>query len=136
MKSLTKFFLLLLLCWPLTGFQGNRAELYLKSAVKMQAKGLDQLALQYFGKAIEADPTQTRAYQGRAFLYMGAGNVEGALSDLSRVIEIDPKDPANYLTRGLALSQSGARDAAARDFRKGCELGDQSACDLVHELVQ
>lgn len=32
MKSFAKISLLLLLAWPLLGFQGDRAELYLKTA--------------------------------------------------------------------------------------------------------
>jgi tetratricopeptide (TPR) repeat protein len=60
----------------LTGFQGNQVELYLKTANKMQAKGNPDLALEYLGKAIEADPDFTRAYLSRGFLYLGKGRVE------------------------------------------------------------
>ena len=136
MKTCATIPLLLLLVLPLLGFQGNRAELYVRSATSLQAKGRPDLALEYLGKAIEADPSHTRAYLSRAFLRMEKGNVEAALSDFSRVIEISPQEPANYLARGLALSQSGARERAAGDFRKGCELGDAAACDLLKELAQ
>jgi tetratricopeptide (TPR) repeat protein len=134
MNSCAKISLLLLLTWPLLGFQGDRADLYLKTADKMQARGYPDLALEYLGKAIEANPEFTRAYLSRGFLYLGRGSFELALSDFSRIIEIDPKDPANYLTRGLALSQSGARERAGEDFRKGCELGGPGACELQKDL--
>ncbi|MBJ6723117.1 tetratricopeptide repeat protein [Geomesophilobacter sediminis] len=126
--------LTVLLAWPLSGWGEDRADLYLKTADKMQARGYPEAALDYLDRAIEIRPDHVRALLSRGFLHLGRGEVDAALADFSRVIEIEPGEPAHYVTRGLALNQSGKREPAAGDFRKGCELGDQSACDLLHEM--
>ena len=134
MRSIAKIPLLLLLCLPLFGFQGeSRAQLYLKSAEKLQTMGRNDLALRFFDKAIAAEPKLAPAYRSRGFIYLQQGKSDLALDDFNRLIELAP-EPANYLTRGLALSQRGDKERAASDFRKGCELGDAGACELLEQI--
>jgi regulator of sirC expression with transglutaminase-like and TPR domain len=136
LRILAKGSLLLLFCWPLTAFQSGKGELYFRTANQLQAEGRGDLALSYLGRALQADPGHSGAYLSRAFVRLERKEFAGALSDLGRVIELKPEEPAGYLARGLALSQSGKGAAAADDFRKGCQLGDQSACEFLKESTQ
>ncbi len=135
MKTIIRLSMLLLLVWPLMGFHGDRAEDYADAADKMLSRHPDR-ALEYLGRAIQIDPTLTRAYVSRGFLYLQRGETDLALADFDRVVELNPQDGSNYLTRGLVYSQRGARDRAAADFRKGCDLGDADACSFLKELKE
>lgn len=135
MKTIIRLSMLLLLVCPLMGFHGERAEDYADAADKMLARHPD-MALDYLGRAIQIDPTFTRAYVSRGFLYLQRGETDLALTDFDRVIELNPQEGSNYLTRGLVYNQRGARDRAATDFRKGCDLGDSGACSFLKELQE
>lgn len=134
MRTIVRISLLLLLAWPLTGFHGNRAELYVDMAEEMQSLGAIGRALDYLEMAIRTDPGYARAYTSRGFLHLQGGRADLALADFSRVVELNPRDPAGYLTRALVYNRSGDKERAAADFRKGCELGDQGACAFLEEL--
>ncbi|HEY6872968.1 MAG TPA: hypothetical protein VI298_09610 [Geobacteraceae bacterium] len=133
MRNIVKVSLLIMIVLPLMGFHDDPAEFYLLLADDMLTKGYPEAALSYLDKAIETDPACTKAYQSRGFFNLQRGRTDQALRDFSRVIELKPQDPAGYVTRGMALSQSGKKELAAADFRKGCDLGDPSACDFLKD---
>ncbi len=135
MKTVIRFSMLLLLVWPLVGFHGNRAEDYADAADKMLSRHPD-MALEYLGRAIEMEPTYTRAYMSRGFLYLQRGEADLAMADFNQAIKLNPEDSSKYLTRGLLYSQKGDRDHAAVDFKKACDLGDTGACTFLKELKE
>ncbi len=47
----------------------------------------------------------------------GRGQLEGALSQLNRMLELDPQRSNDYYNRGRVLKTLGREDAAKRDFR-------------------
>ena len=51
------------------------------------------------------------------------GQYQRAIEDLSKVIELDPKDALTYQYRGLAYAKLGKRDLADKDQKKAKELG-------------
>jgi tetratricopeptide (TPR) repeat protein len=136
MKMVMKISMLLLLAWPLVGFQGkqDRGDLYLKSADQMLAEGHPDKALHYLQRAIETNPVSTAVYQKRAFVYLQQKQREQALADFTRIIELTPKDGSAYVTRGLVYNEQRDWNRAAADFRKGCELGDADACTFLKDI--
>jgi len=68
-------------------------------------------------KAIQLNPTFRGAYMNRASTYFKMGEFEKAVEDRRRVIELDPRNPENYIQMGsiaLALAQlDRTRDAIA-----------------------
>jgi len=55
-----------------------------------------------FEAAVKADPTNTDAWQARAFLYLQKGDNEKAVADLQKLIEQEPNNP------GLIAALAGA----------------------------
>jgi RNA polymerase sigma factor (sigma-70 family) len=72
-------------------------------------------------KAIELDPALANAYKDRATLYLNhlpkvQGGIESAVSDMTRYLELKPRDASIRHNRGLYLEQLGQFDAAISDY--------------------
>jgi len=63
----------------------------------------------------------------RAGAKKAAGNLDGAIADYDRAIQIDPKDAAIYNNRGLAKQAKGDLDAAIVDFNRAIQLNPKDA---------
>ncbi|MGD1902333.1 MAG: tetratricopeptide repeat protein [Geitlerinemataceae cyanobacterium] len=83
-------------------------------------------ALTDFARALKADDSDdTRralAYGGRGRARMRLEDPQGAVSDLSRAIEIDGSDAALYVSRGAAYRALGNDSAALADFDRAIEV--------------
>jgi tetratricopeptide (TPR) repeat protein len=75
-----------------------------------------------FTRAIELDPENADAYQGRGIAYGLLGNYQQAIMDHDKAIELDPKDAYFYLVRGLLYSKVGNYQQAIMDYDKAIEL--------------
>ena len=69
------------------------------------------------------------AYQARGFCYSSKGEISSAIEDLTKAIEVNPKDDKEmasmlYSYRGLYYSELGLRDQAIADYRTVVQLGD------------
>jgi len=56
---------------------------------------------------------------------MGAGDLEGAISQFRSAIHSEPKYAAAHYQLGLALQQTGQKDEATREFERAAELDPQ-----------
>jgi len=72
-------------------------------------------ALQAYQSALAADPTCVAALAGQARVEFDSGNIESAVDDLTRAIELND-DPDLRFNRGLALQRLGRWSKAATDF--------------------
>jgi tetratricopeptide (TPR) repeat protein len=63
----------------------------------------------------------------RAGAKKAAGDLDGAIADYDRAIQIDPKDAAIYNNRGLAKQAKGDLDAAIVDFNRAIQLNPKDA---------
>ena len=61
---------------------------------------------------------------------MGNSDYYGALSDYTRVIEINPNDAVAYVNRGYCKMDLNDNVSACQDFRKAQEYG-YDASDLI-----
>ena len=62
------------------------------------------------------------AYMQRARLRTETGDLDGALFDLGKVMEIHPTDPELYLNRGICFYKMGQPAEAAADLHRVLKL--------------
>ena len=84
-------------------------------------------AIAEFTGAIEINPGDAEAYNGRALIYQGKGDYDRALADFTKAIEIDPKGVEAYVNRGLVYYIKGDYDKAVADYTRAIELNPKDA---------
>jgi len=68
-------------------------------------------------------PTTAEEYVNRASARAGKGDHDGAISDYTKAIDMDPRYPrAYYNRRGLVRYQKGDIDGAISDYTKAIEI--------------
>lgn len=80
-------------------------------------------SLYYYTKAIEVDPNYERAYYFRALLQFNFdNNYYGAISDLSRAIELNPNDNDYFSLRAFSKQSLNDYKSAIDDYTKAISL--------------
>jgi TolB-like protein/Flp pilus assembly protein TadD len=80
-------------------------------------------------KAMKLDDRQGEAYAVRALLSLGRNDIDGAIADLERAIELNPNHATAYMWYGVAVRPTDPERALSL-FRKVLELDPLSA--LAH----
>jgi tetratricopeptide (TPR) repeat protein len=62
------------------------------------------------------------AHLFRGSAYMSKGDMDSAIADFSRAIELDPQNPSTYSARGFVYFNKGEHERAIKDFTKAIEL--------------
>ena len=62
------------------------------------------------------------AYNNRGSIYSSKGQIDLAIKDYNKAIELKPNDASLYYNRGLAYNKKGKVDLAIKDFDKAIEL--------------
>jgi len=96
---------------------------FLVKAKQALSNNNEQLALEYFERAIQLERTpETCSYLGYC-LATQRKNFNEAISLLQEAIDREPDNPLHYLNYGRILSMSGDKDQAAVILRHGLEYG-------------
>jgi tetratricopeptide (TPR) repeat protein len=90
-----------------------------------------QLRVKACSGIIERDPNDATAYHNRAVAYGLAGDVDHAIADYTKTIEIKPDNAAAYENRGRAYASKGDYTRALADVMKGSELVAKTAIGLT-----
>lgn len=99
----------------------SNIRIQLDKASKLFAAGKHAQAIDLYSAVIATDPEEPTAYRERARCHYRMGQLDEALADLSRAIELAPS-PGTYFTRGrYCLEASRFHDACA-DFSNVLEL--------------
>lgn len=96
-------------------------------------KGKFDDALKICNELIAMDSNDSKAYLQRALIYENGNHpqIQWALNDFKRTLQIDPKNKSAYLNRGsLYVDNLGEYDAGIADFSKVLEL-DPANTDAV-----
>jgi len=68
-----------------------------------------------------------QAYFRRGFGHYRKGELDQALADYNRALELDPNLAGAYLDRGIVYSQKGDQDRAVTDYNRALELNPSDA---------
>lgn len=94
--------------------------------IRVQSGALKE-AMSDFNNAIRLNPSNDRAYTGRATARFSTGDIRGAIQDFDRAIAIAPTESTYYVGRGHAYMVSGNTDASIRDLTEAIRLDPNSA---------
>ena len=81
-----------------------------------------QLRIKGCSEIIQRAPNDASAYHNRAVVYELSGDIDRAIADYTKTIEIRPDNPAAYENRGRAYASKGDYTHAIADATKASEL--------------
>jgi len=90
-------------------------------------------AIQDYNKAIELNPKDALAYNGRGLAKEGLQDYRWAIQDYNKAIELNPNIAGAYLNRGLAKIYFGQKDNGCLDLSKAGELDYAKAYEAIKE---
>lgn len=106
--------------------------------VKQAEAGHAERALELFNQAISIAPEHASAYNNRAQALRLQGDIQGAMQDLNKAIELSHGQGKvacqSYTQRGLIKRLEGDEDSAKEDLRNAANLGGQFAKHLLISL--
>jgi len=76
-------------------------------------------------------PPDHAFYQKRAGSFVAKGDFDSAIADFSKAIELDSKDPADFVNRGMAYYNKKSYDLAITDFDKALGLRPNDSMTYV-----
>ena len=113
------------------------------SAPKLKEKSNDEIgskyfwdkdyrkAIPYFSKAIAQKPYDVLTLGYRAFCYQDIGQLDSALLDYNKILELDRDNPDRYSDRGLVLYEMGRFEESLADLNKAVEADPQNEIYLM-----
>lgn len=88
--------------------------------------------LTFYNSVISHNPNNALMYNNRGNVKLAAGDVSGAIDDLTKALELDPKIAVAYYNRGNAYDAMGDLAEAIKDYDKFIELNPQEAGGYVN----
>lgn len=95
--------------------------------------GTTSTTLVVFGDVEESFGNAEEHYL-RGMKYADEGNYSKAIEELTKAIEINPDYALAYTGRGVTYSLMERYNEALDDFKRGCYLGDATACDAYKSI--
>jgi len=116
------------------GLDPNNVEgLYWRGRAELKQGDFDR-ALKDFNSAIENDPHHFESYRNIDWLLARNGNWDRVIQLWNGFIALEPNNAKAYLERGGANLHKGDRQAALKDAKKACELGNSEACMRYNQI--
>ena len=101
----------------------NRARAHANRAIAYhQARGELDRAIADYNRAIELDPNDADAYNGRGVAFEAKGDMDKAIAYYNRALELDPQFVRAYNGRGNAYRAKGELSRAVADYNRAIEL--------------
>ena len=99
---------------------------------KVKASTGDNLkALEYFTDNLKLHPNDPECYIDRANSYFLSKSWDWAIKDYSMSLDLRPDNSDTWLSKGIALLNSGKTDDACHDFKKSFSLGNKRASEYI-----
>ena len=105
---------------------------YINRGNSNSTKGLYDLAIMDYNKAIRLDPKNSDAYNNRANAYAFKGLYDQAIKDYNEAIRLDPKDGLVYSNRAFSYYKKGIFDQAIADCEMALRLKPKHAEAYYH----
>jgi len=113
------------------------AELLLTQAVKALGAGEEQASLSILDRLVEIHPDFAEAWNKRATVYFMIGRYSESLSDITHVLDLEPRHFGALSGLGMIKQQQGDKKAALAAFRDALAVNPQleGAKQAVEELA-
>lgn len=92
-------------------------------------------ALFFWDLTIDSDPSDPRAYHGRANTYYRQEEYEASLEDFTKSVELDPEQPVFVFERGDAYYQLARYEEALADYTQASRLDPEYHAYYVEYIV-
>lgn len=96
--------------------------LYLSDASLQIANGESADAMEIADEMVSVYPDESLAYMGRGLILNSLGDLDGAIADYSKAIELNPTYDLVYYNRAIIYEKQGRLDEAVADYTKNLEL--------------
>jgi len=106
-----------------------QAQAYYERGNAQLDQGDNQAAVTDYTKALDLDPTNTRAFNNRALAYAALGQADQALADYAAAIRLDPNYTRAYQNRLHLLEQRGDLQGMAADYERLAKLDPKNTAD-------
>jgi stress-induced-phosphoprotein 1 len=100
-----------------------------KAAAEAKAKGNQYFlkkqypeAIEWYTKAIKADPKDSTFFSNRCAAYMGLNKFQEALKDAEECCKLQPNWVKGWYRKGMALTSLGRHEEAVMAYKKGLEF--------------
>ncbi|GAB61050.1 MAG: tetratricopeptide repeat protein [Candidatus Jettenia sp.] len=97
--------------------------------VNMPGKRISQMSIKkgYYLKNLTMDEVIANIYLNRSIIQKEQGNIENALKDVNRAIELHKNDAVAYCNRGVIYEKTGNVEHAIYDYNKSIDLNPDYA---------
>jgi tetratricopeptide (TPR) repeat protein len=107
--------------------QKDKRQLATAFVIRAQLRDNAEDRLEDYGRAIDADPSNTAAWQARALTFMAQGNLEKAIDDLNATLEQHGDNIGAHLALAEALTNLEKYDEAMTHVEKVVQLQPEAA---------
>lgn len=107
-------------------FEGDPKKQAEALVFRAQLREDDEARLKDYGRAIELDPTNTNAWQGRAVTYMQQGEADKAIADFQRLIDDNKENVNARLALAEALTNMERFDEATKQVDLAIQMKPDS----------
>lgn len=114
----------------LSWYPGSKEALSLAGKTE-STLGNNLKALEYLSENVRIHPNDPECYIDRGDSYFLSRSWKWAINDYSMSLDLQPRNPDVWLSKGIALLNSGNRDDACHDFREAFSLGNKKAVEYI-----
>jgi len=84
-------------------------------------------AMQLFESLVKQYPQEASYISERGVVHFHLGNIEAAIKDMNKAVELEPLKPYRYSSRAYILGHAGMTKKAIEDYQKAIELDPEDA---------
>ena len=95
----------------------DEATIYYERAISYFKMGKTELALTDMDQSVMLEPDKAFRYSSRAYIRASV-DIDGAIEDYKKAIELDPNDEISYNNLGLLQEQKGWKKEAEKSFNQ------------------
>lgn len=90
-------------------------------------------AIEYYTKAVTANPKNAQAYNRIGIAYYEMEDYQSAVYNYTKALDIQPNNLGTIINRGVSYSRMKDYKNASEDAKRACRLGD---CELQSMLKE